>query len=881
MKKVINIRPLLSFVVLLWCTVFHSLTAQWSTYPAFNNVISTTTGHQFSPTLVSDGLGGAIITWYDNRNSATTGYDIYAQRINASGAVQWSADGVPISSAALDQINPTIISDGSGGAIITWMDYRSGNYDIYARKINSSGVVQWTTNGVAISTAINDQNTPTIVSDGSGGAIITWVDYHGGVYSDIYAQRINASGVVLWSVDGVPISTAAYDQADPTIVSDGSGGAIVTWTDARSGIRADIYAQRINGSGVVQWLSDGVAISIATNNKSYQKIVGDGTGGAIITWQDFRSGNYDIYAQRINMSGVVQWAADGVPISIDASSQHVPTIVNDGLGGAIIAWHDFRSGTDNDIYAQKIHASGVVQWSTNGVAISTAVYEQNMPTIVSDGSGGAIITWQDTRSGVNQDIYGQKINASGVVQWIANGVAISTAVNAQSIPRIISDGLGGAIIAWNDFRNEKDYDIYAQKIDKYGFLGQVASRLIAAKDVANDQGGRMRIFWDPSYLDADVNQTVKSYTVKLGAKTTGILGKSSEALGTGIYWQTADIIRADQSEGYSVVAKTYADSGLQGVPMYYFQVIAKNSDSTQSWYSNIDSGYSVDNIPPVGVGNAMISVNGGGILLKWAKNRVDKDLMEYRIYRSTTAGFTISSGTQLSTTTDTTYNDPSGTNGTSYYYRIAAMDVHGNLGSPSNELNETALSLELTSFVVSANRRNANIAWSVATETNNFGYEIERRSMDAVGDIFQRVGFVEGNGTSQTARQYSYSDKNVGSGIFSYRLKQIDRNGQYTFTHSVEVTMGVAPKEFALEQNYPNPFNPTTTIEFTVPSNGLATLKVFNTLGEEVATLFSGEAEAGRYNQVQFNAIRFASGIYYAKLSSAGKSQIKKLLLIK
>ena len=161
-----------------------------------------------NPTITSDGSGGAIITWMDYRSGT---YDICAQSINASGVVLWTADGVPISTAAGDQLNPTITSDGSGGAIITWMDYRSGTYDIYAQSINASGVVLWTADGVPISTAAGDQLNPTIISDGSGGAIITWEDYRSGTY-DIYAQRINASGAVQWTADGVPISTAAGDQ---------------------------------------------------------------------------------------------------------------------------------------------------------------------------------------------------------------------------------------------------------------------------------------------------------------------------------------------------------------------------------------------------------------------------------------------------------------------------------------------------------------------------------------------------------------------------------------------------------------------------------------------------------------------------------------------
>ncbi|MCE9550285.1 MAG: hypothetical protein K8R50_04675 [Betaproteobacteria bacterium] len=456
-----------TLVVLFTGLLSGNAVAAWSTNPAVNNAVSTLANEQLAPTITSDGSGGAIITWYDRRRG--TDDDIYAQRINASGVVQWTSGGVAISTAAGDQITPTITSDGSGGAIITWMDVRSGTdrWDIYAQRIDASGVVRWVADGVVISMATSYQIIPTITSDGSGGAIITWMDHRNGTYG-IYAQRINASGVVQWTADGVAISMAAASQINPTIISDGSGGAIITWPDRRSGTNWDIYAQRINASGVVQWITDGVAISTAANDQFEPTITSDGSGGAIITWWDLRSGtNNDIYAQRIDASGAVRWTVNGVAISTAANEQERQTIISDGSGGAIITWQDRRSGTF-DIYAQRINVSGVVQWTANGVAISTAADDQDTPTITSDGSGGAIITWYDRRRGTDDNIYAQRINASGVVQWTVNGVAISTAVGNQVVPTITSDGSGGAIITWMDLRSGQNWDIYAQRIDAAG-----------------------------------------------------------------------------------------------------------------------------------------------------------------------------------------------------------------------------------------------------------------------------------------------------------------------------------------------------------------------------------------------------------------------------
>ncbi len=216
----------------------------------------------------------------------------------------WQKNGVVICDAYDSQDDPKIITDGSGGAIITWQDWRGDDIDIYAQRINSSGVVQWTTNGVVICDTINIQVGPQIISDGSGGAIITWRDDRG-YDEDIYAQRINSSGVIQWNSNGVMICDAIDWQQDPEIISDGSGGAIITWEDERSGPFSNIYAQRINSSGVVQWDSNGVMICDAPVWQEYPEITSDGSGGAIITWVDWRGDDEDIYAQRVNSAGSV------------------------------------------------------------------------------------------------------------------------------------------------------------------------------------------------------------------------------------------------------------------------------------------------------------------------------------------------------------------------------------------------------------------------------------------------------------------------------------------------------------------------------------------------------------------------------------------------
>ncbi len=407
---------------------------------------------QITAHIVSDGAGGAIVTWEDARNG---GFDIYAQRVDAAGTPQWAADGVAVCTAANVQGFPRIVSDDAGGAIVTWTDNRSGVTGVYAQRVNAAGVPLWTADGVFLGTPATD---PTTTADGAGGAIVTWQRLVASGNNDIYAQRVDAAGVPQWTAGGIAVCIAAGDQQDPVLVSDGAGGTIVTWYDRRDPARYEIYAQRVDASGVPQWMADGVELCNQWSLKP--RIVSDGAGGAIVAWEDARGGpTWDVYARRVDASGVPQWMADGVALCTAANNQVQVAIAPDGAGGAIVTWQDARSPLGG-IYAQRVNASGVPQWTANGVGLCTGVGVER-PAIVSDGAGGAIVTWRDLRN-PDSDIYAQWTNSSGVSLWPANGIPLCTATGSQASPQIAS-GAGAAIVAWDDQRSGSS-DVYAANL---------------------------------------------------------------------------------------------------------------------------------------------------------------------------------------------------------------------------------------------------------------------------------------------------------------------------------------------------------------------------------------------------------------------------------
>ncbi len=444
-----------SFLVLAHFSFF----AQWNTSSTINTSVAIAAKSQNNVHAVTDDKGGAIISWDDNRNSPANSTDIYAQRMSNIGLPKWAVNGIAVCNNASTQQSSSITDAGNGSAIITWEDFRNGNYDIYAQKIDSLGNVLWTANGVAVCSKSNHQKNPKITSDNAGGAIIVWEDSVNNFW-DIYAQRINASGVITWTSTGVVICNIPNAQINPKIDVDGFGGAILTWQDKRNNVDYDIYAQRIDAAGAVLWTANGVAVCTSVNTQSNPRIEPDGGNGAIIGWIDKRNAvDYNIYAQQINASGVPQWTNNGILICAAVNNQSALDIKYLGASGAAFTWKDSRTSTLS-IYAQLISATGAIQLATDGILLSNGL-KSNNPNIIRDDNGGAIIAWQDSTA-LGWDIKTQNVNSGGI-QWQSGGVTVSNAANDQVNVCQVKDGNGGAIYIWEDLRNSNS-DLYAHHL---------------------------------------------------------------------------------------------------------------------------------------------------------------------------------------------------------------------------------------------------------------------------------------------------------------------------------------------------------------------------------------------------------------------------------
>jgi hypothetical protein len=256
---------------------------------------------------------------------------------------------------------------------------------------------------------------------------------------------------------------------------------------------------------------------------------------------------------------------------------------------------------------------------------------------------------------------------------------------------------------------------------------------------------------------------------------------------------------------------------------------------------------------------------GRDLTLTWdSGNDNSKVLTSAQVWKSTDGGTTWNAATALADLSTRSVTVPGVTSFSQW-----------TIGDGSNPLP-----VEMTSFTAAMQSANsAMLKWSTATEVNNSGFEIQRRAENTTA--WAKVGFVTGAGTSNSPKEYTYQDVNLAPGVYVYRIKQIDNNGAFKYSASTQVDAGVAGKNFELLRNYPNPFNPATNMQFSVPQDGYASLKVYNMLGQEVATLFDGMAQAGHYISATFDGSRFASGVYFSRLQYNGKSLVQRMLMTK
>lgn len=435
--------------------------------------------------MVSDGAGGAFIAWRDRRNSATNGQDIYLQRLIAGLTVApgWPANGVRVAGPA-SQGAQQLIADGTGGAIVVWVDNRGGSNthnDIYIQRITAEGTIAagWPVDGLPLCMAVGDQLNPALASDGAGGAIVAWDDGRNATeaapYEDLYASRVLADGTIApgWAPNGNPVSAGPNAEGLPAVLEDGFGGAIIAWAVGPQAAGA-IRAQRLTGAGAVApgWPLGGVTLAAGPRSQyiDNQSIVSDGAGGAIVAWLDnrnvpFDSFELDVFAQRVRADGTLApgWPVNGRALCQAPDTQWDMDLVADGTGGAVAVWSDYRANVA-DVYGQRVTADGAIApgWLPDGNPLAVGPGHQFTPRAAFDGLGSVTLAFEDLGTGVSYDLYAQRVLLDGSFPpgWSLTPRPLCVGNRADYQPTVASDGTGGLIVvALHD--SPTDFDLYA------------------------------------------------------------------------------------------------------------------------------------------------------------------------------------------------------------------------------------------------------------------------------------------------------------------------------------------------------------------------------------------------------------------------------------
>lgn len=841
-------------ILLLMALFPASLCAQW----VENGVaICTETMDQEAPYIVSDGWGGVVIVWVDHRSWSR---DIYAQRVDRYGYPLWTPDGIEICTNTDDQTDGRLVQDGTGGAIIIWLDYRDGDPIVYTQRINSDGTMLWASDGFPVCTEGAPHSLPWIIADDAGGAIIVWGDNRAGEENtDIYAQRIDADGNVLWPAAGLPICSASGNQYYQSLIADGAGGAIVVWTDYRSG-EADIYAQRIDAGGNPLWTIDGVAVCSSEGTQWLPRLASDGKNGAVVAFSyDLGFMNTDIYAQRIDAEGNIRWAPEGVPICTAWDYQWLADMIYDDCGGAIIIWQDDRNlPGSSDLYAQRVDTTGSVLWTADGVLCTTYA---GSPTLISDGSCGAIISFKIV-SGYGQDIIAQRIDSDGNLLWTGNGTTVCTQTSMRGRLGLVTDGAGGGIVAWCD--------------DRVGLVWREANHGLTNNDVRAIELWFDYVFagtFGGGVFRADENEAkwsvINNGLTNLNVQDIETYGNLWVATNGGVFrsldygdtWEEMNngLTHLDVR---SLLFRS-SDLGFAGT---YGGGVYRTMNGGDSW-TQVNNGIAhMDvNMLAYNTGNAQVLAgsNGGGL------------------YASADSG---NSWIQLN-------NGLTNLDVRAFEYKFASdyifIGTYGggvfrslDNGEHWEQCNTGLTNLNVYAFEVYTYVRHL----FVGTDGGGvFMSTDDGDSWEPINDGLTELRVCDF--TSKNLKNYYAATS--GGGVFRYEIEydiyahRITADGDPVISGS-ELTQPMLP---ALNQNYPNPFNPTTRIRFDLPRAVHVKLSIYNVKGELVSTIVDQHMSAGR-KEVTWSATdnrgrSVASGIYFYRLVADDFVQTKKMVLLR
>ncbi len=414
---------------------------------------------QYSPSFAQDSLGNFVVTWMDSRNGH---WDIYAQRFNSQGIPLGNNFRVNNDATSSEQSSPQIACFDNGQFVIVWEDQRAGNSDIYFQRFDAAG------NPIGTNVRVNNdignavQILPDIAFDNMGNFIITWTDNRNGNF-DIFAQRYNNLGLALGQNFIVNDDFTNQDQAGSCIAINAQNEFFIVWSDKRE-MNSNIYFQKYDNGGNPISTNLRLNDDFASSHQRCSWICQAGNGNYIITWEDERNVDTDIYAVRLDSLGNILGQNFKVNDLFSTRDQFYASVASDFEANFIIAWTDGRNN-DFDIYAQRYSSAGVAINNNFRVNGDNTNQTQWYPVVACDSIGNTIIVWTDYRNG-NPDIYGQLYDFQG--NPIGDNFIINNTIDGSQLYPFVARNLSGKfVVVWMDNRHG-NFDIYGQRFDNLG-----------------------------------------------------------------------------------------------------------------------------------------------------------------------------------------------------------------------------------------------------------------------------------------------------------------------------------------------------------------------------------------------------------------------------
>jgi hypothetical protein len=448
--------------------------AQWSTNASVNNVINNLPNDQAIPKIANCPNGDSYFGFFSSEGG---NYDVRLQRLDYQGNALWTPGGIMVSSNPQNTwlTDWDMTADLTNHAILVFNDIRNaGNMNIYAYSIANDGTFTWGANGIALSNSSAFNAAPKVVVTNAGNIVVAW-----SADNNIIMQKISPTGTLLWGTSGISI-IGPNRNTWPQLVAVGTDDVILKYYDDSGSTlypTRHIMAQRYNASGVAVWSSP-TAISLAGGISSQTQvlpIISDGNDGLYIGWHDDRDNNMkaSIFVQHVNSSGVCLWTTNGVEVSSASSMNHyypqlaLPT----GSTDLFCYWNEMNGNQDQwGIYGQKINSTGALQWGATGMVFIAVGLTDVYPVAARKSPTDMVLFYEDYFNTINSSIKAMRISTTGTYVWTPNHVTMCS-VNSQKVHTVVNEFASNQWIAsWEDNRSG-NADIYAQNIKLDGTLG--------------------------------------------------------------------------------------------------------------------------------------------------------------------------------------------------------------------------------------------------------------------------------------------------------------------------------------------------------------------------------------------------------------------------